>query len=460
MSCRHSKVSTDLRRVWLTQEDGQRDERESPEPEARSGSLRDVFPGYFRPTDEEFDSLWNEGMFVVDTNVLLNLYRYSHSTRGELLAVLHALTDRLFLPHQVGQEFLERRLTTIQKQRRGFAKLRDTVTGFHEQVEGELRNVLRLRPGEVLPPELRESLEKDSPNGYATFAEQIERLEEGLPRTSNSPDMDEVWTAVEALFDGKVGPAYGEEERQKAMKEAEHRREAKVPPGFKDESPGDYLLWRQTIDEAKRSGRPVVLVTDDRKEDWWWIEEGETLGPRRQLVVEMREEARMLFYMYTPDRLMQQARERLGVLVSDESISEAEGVGEFYDRWEVLAMARELFGPSTANASLEERYRVSEVVYVEDSELLEDETEREITPLDWASIIQTLKDRRQALSATVFAEGIPELRGDVLVITFPTESDFYAREGRKSRHLDTLKDVVEDVVGVRPRLVLKVEHVE
>jgi hypothetical protein len=38
-------------------------------------------------------------MFVVDTNVLLNLYRYSRSTRDELLRVLRALENKLFLSH-------------------------------------------------------------------------------------------------------------------------------------------------------------------------------------------------------------------------------------------------------------------------------------------------------------------------------------------------------------------------
>ena len=39
----------------------------------------------------------------------------------------------------------------------------------------------------------------------------------------------------------------------------------------------------------------------------------------------------MLLHMYTPDRLMREARERLGVSVSDESISEAEGLGREID---------------------------------------------------------------------------------------------------------------------------------
>jgi hypothetical protein len=294
---------------------------------AGNKSLRETFSGYHRPTGEEFDRLWADGMFVVDTNVLLNLYRYSRSTRDELLGVLRALQDKLFLPHQVGEEFLNRRLGTIRNQREGFSNLRKRVTEVRAGMEEDLRGVLRLRPGEELPTELRAALEEVPSDGYEMLAQRSRSLEEALPRASNHPGDDEVWSAVEELVDGKVGPPYGDEQKAESEEEAERRRDAKIPPGFKDKRPGDYVLWSQTIDEAKRSRRPVVLVTDDRKEDWWWIEHSETMGPRRELVAEMRKEAGVQFYMYTPDRLMVEARDRLEVEVSDESISEAEGLG-------------------------------------------------------------------------------------------------------------------------------------
>ena len=230
--------------------------------------LRETFPGHFRPTAKEFDRLWGEGIFVVDANALLHLYRYSRSTRDELLRVLRALEGNLFLPHQVGREFLDRRLTTIRKQREEFSKLRKRMRGVRGEMEPELRKVLRLRPGEDLPEGLRDALWEVPYGGYTALSEYLEALEADLPRASNSPNEDEVWTAVEALVDGKVGPPYEDEEMRKAEEEAERRRSAKIPPGFKDERPGDYVLWRQTIDEAKRTSRPVVLVTDDRKEDW------------------------------------------------------------------------------------------------------------------------------------------------------------------------------------------------
>ena len=197
----------------MTRDNGEprtNDERQNATNQDNTGgSLRETFPGHFRPTAEAFDRLWEEGMFAVDMNVLLNLYRYSRSTRDELLEVLSALEEKLFLPHQVGREFLERRPGTIRKQRDGFANLRKRVTGVCEEIEEELRSVLSLRPGEDLPRGLMDALEEVPPGGYTGLSERLKELEEELPRASNAAEDDEAWDAVEKLFDGKVGPPQG-----------------------------------------------------------------------------------------------------------------------------------------------------------------------------------------------------------------------------------------------------------
>ena len=79
----------------------------------------------------------------------------------------------------------------------------------------------------------------------------------------------------------------------------------------------------------------------------------------------------------------------------------------------------------------------------------------------WARVIQDLKDRKQALTATVFAEGVPSSFQDgILEISFPKESDFYAKEAVKSRHGEALGEVLERRFGVRPRLELRVAGAE
>jgi DNA polymerase-3 subunit gamma/tau len=71
----------------------------------------------------------------------------------------------------------------------------------------------------------------------------------------------------------------------------------------------------------------------------------------------------------------------------------------------------------------------------------------------WRQLMEDLKRNRQALTATVFQEGRPVgFEDNVLEIEFPKESDFHAREARKSRHADALGEVIEKHFGVRPRL--------
>ena len=75
----------------------------------------------------------------------------------------------------------------------------------------------------------------------------------------------------------------------------------------------------------------------------------------------------------------------------------------------------------------------------------------------WRRLMEELKRSRQALTATVFQEGHPvSFDGNVLEIEFPADADFHAREARKSRHGDALRNVLEEHLGVSPRLEFRV----
>jgi hypothetical protein len=100
-----------------------------------------------------------------------------------------------------------------------------------------------------------------------------------------------------------------------------------------------------------------------------------------------------------------------------------------------------------------------EVFYSEVPEMPDDETGDDLVPLDWASMLQLLIDCNQPLAAESYAYGTPELRGDVLKVTFPAASPpFVALEAQKPPHLQSLKDVVEKFTGVSPRLVLEIRE--
>jgi PIN domain-containing protein len=87
--------------------------------------MRDLFPGYYAPKD--FQELWDRATFVLDANVLLNLYRFPKPAADELLSVLDKIGDRLWVPYQAALEYQVNRLDVINEQRERFEKVRTTL---------------------------------------------------------------------------------------------------------------------------------------------------------------------------------------------------------------------------------------------------------------------------------------------------------------------------------------------
>src|SRR5262249_15178264 len=67
---------------------------------------------------------------------------------------------------------------------------------------------------------------------------------------------------------------------------------------------GDYLVWYQATRYAQAQGRDLVIVTRDEKEDWWWRQQSEFIGPRPEVTREYYElSGRRLFLMRPGDLL-------------------------------------------------------------------------------------------------------------------------------------------------------------
>ena len=53
-----------------------------------------------------FEKVWQNGVIVFDTNVLLNLYKYNKEARNELIKLMKSYQSRLWMPYQIGLEFM------------------------------------------------------------------------------------------------------------------------------------------------------------------------------------------------------------------------------------------------------------------------------------------------------------------------------------------------------------------
>jgi hypothetical protein len=82
-----------------------------------------------------------------------------------------------------------------------------------------------------------------------------------------------------------------EERREEAQTRIDHAR----PPGHADaknkpDACGDYLIWAELLDHAKKADRPILFVTNDSKKgDWFLNIHNRTMGPLPELVAEMAE---------------------------------------------------------------------------------------------------------------------------------------------------------------------------
>lgn len=289
--------------------------------------MKKEFFGFYDPTKEEIESAWTDGVFVFDANALLNLYRYSESTREDFFKALNNLADKLFMPYQVGFEFHSNKTSVI----KGLESLFDTLPRSVEEVfktGGQFDSIFQVAKRH--PSIEIEAFKKLKDKFIKSIKEELDSQKSSHPDFSKE---DTVLDRLTTLFEGKVGKPFSEEQLEKIFKEGELRYVKEIPPGYKDLQTkrgfgnqriyGDLIIWKQLIDFAKEKKKPIILITDDRKEDWWTKEGGETIRPRQELIKEFFDQTGIRILIYTADRFLKFAKER-GLIneVTEESIIE------------------------------------------------------------------------------------------------------------------------------------------
>lgn len=304
--------------------------------------MKSSFPGHFANSSADVKEIWDNCLFVLDANVLLSLYRFSDATRIELLKVFRSLKERLWIPHQVAQEYLVNRLVVIGDQVKSYD---DTV----RKVEGLKKSLENINQAPFVSVETQQAAAKVFDMLNKEFAQNKEVHDRRIYS-------DDIKDELEILFEGRVGAAYSRDEMEDLIAKGKARYDEKIPPGFSDVKKGgeselfadrckpygDYIVWLQMITKAKSSGMPIIFVTGDVKEDWWLNFQGKTVGPLPALVQEFQEEADTRFYMYTPHKFLERANEHLEQVVSQVAVEEIKS-SEQHDSFEVAIDAAKDF---------------------------------------------------------------------------------------------------------------------
>jgi predicted nucleic acid-binding protein len=302
--------------------------------------MRDLFSWRLKPSEEDFTDLWKGATFVFDTNFLLDLYRVSHSTAQDFFNILECLEEKIWLPYQVASEFLDRREETIKSESKSFQKALESLKKWKdEQLSFQHLKGLLGGAGRVVSSEVGFLFEQQ--DTYKAVIEEVEncfrdKIEE-LAKINSSLNSEEdyILEKILLLFDGKVGNPYSASTLQELYKEGEERYKHKKPPGFMDAKDkegerkyGDFILWKQILDFATTKSCSIVLVTGEKKEDWWIKKEGAIISPHLELRREFQGQVNQLFWMYPTQRFLEIAREQLEIEVSPRSIKETNVVAE------------------------------------------------------------------------------------------------------------------------------------
>ncbi|MEU4332891.1 PIN-like domain-containing protein [Nonomuraea dietziae] len=308
--------------------------------QTKKAGLYDGFEGYRTPSDRDLKRVLTRGLVALDANVLLNLYRYTSSTRADLFGVLARLGDRLWIPHQALVEFWRNRDSTIRDPRTtGEKAIVDLETKWNESLAVIRTWSNRIALSEVITTELGNMLD----DAFVAVSKRIKDvMDKESSELSRVTHEDPVLGGLESIIEGRRGEPFPPGLHQKLVQEALSRIEKQVPPGYKDKgksnsggddrATGDFILWEQVLREAATRKTDVLFVTGDVKEDWWRKEHGEARGPRLELVQEMKDRTGQGLLMLRPESLLVHAKKLLAVDVSDASVEDVNRVGAYLSR--------------------------------------------------------------------------------------------------------------------------------
>jgi PIN domain-containing protein len=311
------------------------------------GIMKDIFKGYYKLDNEAFKVLWEKALFIFDTNVLLNLYRYQSSTRDALLQVMEKLKGRVWIPYHVGLEFQRNRIKVIAEQHKRFSEVKEIVEKSISGMKNDLAGLqLKKRHSHINPDELIKNCEKIQTD----FNEGLSKLEQ---KSISINSEDEIRERIDALFRDNIGrPPPDQKMLDELFSEGEERYKNNIPPGYKDSSKdekspdeftysgltykgkyGDLIIWKQIVSYAL-SGKckNIIFVTDDTKADWWQKIESngsKTLGVRPELTDEIHREAGVeRFHVYNTEGFLSYANKQLDAQVADETIEEVREISD------------------------------------------------------------------------------------------------------------------------------------
>lgn len=252
--------------------------------------LEKVFPNESKIISENFnsiDEIKNSSIFVVDTNILLFPYKISKRSLNEFERIFTKLIDenRFRLPSRVVREFGKNRGKNLSE-----------VFKYLKQKEGNLN---KTQFDFQIPPILEnddnqheiKDLKKEHDAIIKKIKEKLQVLQDKIYSYNWNDPVSEMYKRIfnDDIYVDVV------KAKEDIINDLDFRILHSIAPGFKDSNKsdkgiGDLIIWQTIKEIGKSENNDIIFVTDDSKNDWFYIEEKQTVYPRYELLYEFKQE--------------------------------------------------------------------------------------------------------------------------------------------------------------------------
>lgn len=238
---------------------------------------------------------------ILDTNVLLDLSRFSFHTSLYILDLLHNFESMIWIPHQVFKEYEKNKLKVFAEAAKRYKtferNLSEIISNAERNIENILKNSHRYHyiDSEVFSNDLKRKL-NELKTLIQSYKDNI-----GVEGEFSKNDWKDFLKKIDLLLKNiMIGDKFTIQKLLEIISEGELRYKYKIPPGFEDfkkdgiDKFGDLIVWKQILELPKSMEvENIIFITNDEKDDWWDKSEDGSMKINSYLLDE--------FITYNPD---------------------------------------------------------------------------------------------------------------------------------------------------------------
>lgn len=279
-------------------------------------NMKSHFSQYYRISNNDLLGKFEDCIFIFDACALLDIFRLKQDLVDDIFKVIEHYKEQIRIPYQAASEYFKDINVVLTKQIDNINASKKSFDDFSQTFQAQRNYPYITDATSKLLARLKKQIEID-------FSSQTKYIEDQLIYGSHQNKLFN-------LLEGKVLKPFSPEEISEIEKEGEQRYSDKIPPGWKDASKGDnrygdLINWKEILRFAKESGKSIIYVSNDVKEDWVAKVKGKKIGVLPQLLEEFYTavgNSDQLFHVYTLDRFLAFINDHDKDVISKEAVQD------------------------------------------------------------------------------------------------------------------------------------------